>query len=284
MGEIKIYRIRPEQAGSIRGLLRPDAVEALQNELPVTALVAACDGVAAGAIAGALEEDHFRLDSIFVLQEYRRQGIGKKLLEALDEILDGEGYPIRASFSALTSEEQALKPFFAANDYEREYGAWPRFLVGTVDDIRMDFRHRRKVTSDKYKTVMFSKLAPEVVGAIEKEAEEAARPMPHGGFFSPDVLRDISACVFVNNTVQAYITLEGISGDLVEVSSLWSDLKDPRIMMDMLNEVASWAMQRLDATTRIAILAREPLTEQIAKKFIRNLDSCSYSFFKEGSQ
>ncbi|MCR5022767.1 MAG: hypothetical protein K6A90_00320 [Lachnospiraceae bacterium] len=90
--------------------------------------------------------------------------------------------------------------------------------------------------------------------------------------------RDSSFCVLINGTIKAYIAIEKMRDDMIEIPALWSALSDPRIMMIMLQEAAAKLKEKYDPDTRTAMIALNSMSDKIIKHLFPNAVPCSYSF------
>ena len=120
MSEIKAFPIREDEALKASPFFSQEVFDALKKGLPLTAFVAVKDSEAIGAVAGAIDGYIFEIWSIYVDPEYRRQGAGTALINALEELLESvtedktavAGMPIRVRYTSLTEDNRALRPFF----------------------------------------------------------------------------------------------------------------------------------------------------------------------------
>ena len=278
--DVDIYRISPKQADTLEGFMSADAINAIREGLPVTAFAAVIDGIIVGALVGVIDEECFVLDSIYVLREYRRKGIGTRLLNVLEDILEGEGYYIKASYSAIGEDEIALKSFLVRNFFVEEENNYPKYLYGTLFEAMTYDKILRSKAIDKYKISPLSQVEPKLFNAVISKANHRDIPFPKGGFYGESVVPDISMCVLDKESVKAYIIIEHMKDGMIEVSALWSSLEDPRIMMRMIMIAVTKTKEKYGDDTPIVIVALNPVSEKIAKTIIRHIRTCSYTYVK----
>ncbi|MDL2253912.1 GNAT family N-acetyltransferase [Ruminococcaceae bacterium OttesenSCG-928-I18] len=143
-GQCKIRSARPEDANALAKLMEeltglPEDGTALGEQLAKMAareeyhvLAAECDGEMAGAAMGILCENlapsctpFLLVEDVVVSSAHQRKGVGKKLMEALEEIARGEG----CVYICLVSQEKrsGAHRFYEALGYDADRG-FQKFL------------------------------------------------------------------------------------------------------------------------------------------------------------
>ncbi len=280
MDNVKIYLINtdiPEQVEKTTGLLTPEAEAAVKKKLPVTLILAALDNKAAGALAGAIDKGIFVIESLYVAPEYRRQGVGTALINKLREILLEDDMMIRAEYTKQNEDDELLSVFLRRTGFKPERIILPMYYISNVGSLDINLRDKEK---EKYREMVipFSKVPDRIIRAASANASREHQPVPEGGLLSADIDRDSSFCVLINGTVKAYIVIEKMRNDMIEIPAIWSALSDPRVMMIMLQEAAAELKKKYDPDTRTAMIALNSMSDKIIKHLFPNAVPCSYSF------
>ena len=279
MENIRIYRITREHKKEAEALLTPELSGALLEGSPITAFAAALPEGAAGALAGFVEGSTFRLEWLYVSPEYRRRGLGSALMEALGELLADEDLRISAEYTLTDADTETLRPFLLRQGFFQEEADYPRYSMGMLKDLKI----RQSIPKEalQYEVLPFSEVPKEILVSAGIEAGKQDLPLPMGGLQSPNVLKDYSFCVLLNNEVRSYATVEKAAEDLLLISSLWSGLSDPRIMMLMLSQASVLLKKAFPGGTKVALLALNGTSEKLAKKVFGFLQSATYVFSKD---
>lgn len=121
MSDIRILAAGKEQADIVAPYMGREALDALKASLPITVLAAVDKDGVMGVLAGAMDQDVFMIDSLFVDPEKRGIGAGRALIECLDGIFEEGDIAVRAEFNIENKDkvesewgvvEKNTKPFF----------------------------------------------------------------------------------------------------------------------------------------------------------------------------
>ncbi len=232
MSEILICPvITGEEAEKAGGLLSEQVVSALKKEMPVTALAAIMDNMPVGAIAGFIDEEVFEIKSLFVDQEYRRQGVGRALYEKLEELVEEEDIAIRVQYTQENRDNETLLPFFKAMGFKVDNISYPSFYIGYLEDLNVDYKLAKKVDG---RILSFSEVKRSVLNNASNVSLQAGYPVPEGGLTDLAIDRDLSYCIVKDDKVGAYITVEDLHDGLLEVPAVWSGLDNPMETLSMV--------------------------------------------------
>ena len=80
---------------------------------------------------------------------------------------------------------------------------------------------------------------------------------------------------------ELFEALEQKAEDLLLISSLWSGISDPRILMLMLLQASVLLKKAYPGSTKVALLALNETSEKLAKKVFGFLQSATYVFSKD---
>ena len=288
MGEIKIYPIGQEEAEKAGQFLVKEAEETLAKGLPLTALVAVIDGEAVGALAGAINEHIFEIWSLYVEPGHRRKGAGRALVDALEKLLESvagdktsvAGMPIRARYTSVIDDNKTLRPFFLKLGFMEDPLPHPMYYIGYLDDVKS----REKLSSRSFTKVSgiipFSKVEDRLLIDASNVSAKQGYPMPEGGLLSGRVSRELSFCTVRGGKIAAYVTVEEVDSDLVEVSALWSGLDNPVELLSMLIILIDALRKKYPSETRIAMLATNERSDKLVDYLFRYVKPCSFRMVK----
>ena len=288
MGEIKIYPIGQEEAEKAGQFLVKEAEETLAKGLPLTALVAVIDGEAVGALAGAINEHIFEIWSLYVEPGHRRKGAGRALVDALEKLLESvagdttsvAGMPIRARYTSVSDDNKTLRPFFLKLGFMEDPIPHPMYYVGYLDDLKS----REKISSRSLTRVSgivpFSQTEDKLLRLASNVSAQQGYPMPEGGLLSGSVNRDLSFCIVREGKIGAYVTVEEIEEDLLEVSALWSGLDNPMELLSMLITLIDALRKKYSPETRVAMLATNERADKLVDYLFRYVEPRSFRMVK----
>ncbi len=275
---MKILSIRPDQAEMLKSLIIPEIIEAIKKKLPVTALVAVENGKAVGAIGGAADGSVFRLMSIFVSREYRNQGIGKALISKLERIVEPTGLMIRAEYTREHSDHYTLQKFFSQCGYREDLRPIPGYYIGYVSNL---VEPRKQALLPELCSILpFSEIPDKYFEKAEKMASDAEAPIPEGGLLSEKVSRELSYAIVYQKEIKAYIAISQQDEELLTVEALYSEVKDPRIMMSMVGEAAKKMKETHKPDAKIAMLILNKESDKVMRLTLKDAAASSFTFIK----
>lgn len=111
-----------QNLGAFRSLLLPEAAAALDAGEPVPVLGLTEGEVACGAAAAWLRGGTLDVRSLYVSPDYRRQGGGRLLLEALLKLAGGQAETANVSYTSTHPDHETLPPFLAALGFVQQDG------------------------------------------------------------------------------------------------------------------------------------------------------------------
>ncbi len=299
MENIRICAITNDIADKACGLIFPEVLEALKEGLYVTAFAAVIEDIAVGGLAGVTDGGVFDIASIYVLPEYRRRGVGRALIEWLEELLtdgDDASVYIRAEYTMLDEDNKTLYPFFLALNFIEDDTGLPMYYTGLLgdlylDDIPLNKEKRVSEISDEEggsdvaltqnrlkdkKVLSFTEAGKMLLRSATAEAASGGFPLPEGGLSSERLDADLSFCVAEEEKIRAYIAVEPIEKDLIKIPALWSSLSDPRMLMTMLSYAVNAVKEKYPPQTKIVMLALNRESERIIEYLFDDPEPCSY--------
>ncbi len=288
MSEIKAFPIREDEALKASPFFSQEVFDALNKGLPLTAFVAVKDSEAMGAVAGAIDGHIFEIWSIYVDPQYRRQGAGTVLINALEELLESvtedktavAGMPIRVRYTSLTEDNRALRPFFLKLGFVEDPIPHPMYYVGFLDDIKSRDKISSRSLTRVSGIVPFSQTEDKLLRLASNVSAQQGYPMPEGGLLSGSVNRELSFCIVREGKIGAYVTLEEIDEDLVEVSALWSGLENPVELLSMLIILIDALRKKYSPETKVAMLATNGRADKLVDYLFRYVEPRSFRMVK----
>ncbi len=288
MSEIKAFPIREDEALKASPFFSQEVFDALKKGLPLTAFVAVKDSEAIGAVAGAIDGYIFEIWSIYVDPQYRRQGAGTVLINALEELLESvtedktvvAGMPIRVRYTSLTEDNRALRPFFLKLGFVEDPIPHPMYYVGYLDDIKSRDKISSRSLTRVSGIVPFSQTEDKLLKLASNVSAQQGYPMPEGGLLSGSVNRELSFCIVREGKIGAYVTVEEIDEDLVEVSALWSGLENPMELLSMLIILIDALRKKYSPETKVAMLATNDRADKLVDYLFRYVEPRSFRMVK----
>lgn len=137
MPEFKTFFVDKKNIDVVKGVFPEETVNAILEDMPVTALIAISDEMAVGFLAGVWDEYTFMLDYLFVPPEHRRQGIGKAMLRSLCSELEKKVKDVRicCEYTGLDEERETLAGFFEAEGFSSVRADYPCYYISGTGDV-----------------------------------------------------------------------------------------------------------------------------------------------------
>lgn len=262
---MNIIPVNKNNATTVEPLLPGEVVRAIEKGLPVTAYAAVEDGMAVGALSGAIDEEEFELISIYVHPDYRGRGAGTALLERLTELLEGEDIPIRAEYTEQHEDDALLEFFLTKRGFEPEEEKLPCWYVGSLADLNAEYRMEQGAAELK---------------AVSEVPEEIADRAFNGGLSGKRLDRECSSCIVSGDTVTAYISVEPVREGLIKIPMLYSSHPDPRAMMSMVTRTAGKLKEKYPPETEIAMLVTAEASQKLIKKVFSRVENRTRVYYR----
>lgn len=270
---MKIISVRTEDAKAASPLLPQEVTEALKADLPVTAFVAVEGNLAVGTIAGAVDEGVFELVSIYVHPDHRGRGVGTALFDRLNALLEGEGMPIRAEFTAQDEEDELLEMFLRDRGFEEDEEMPPCWNVGYLRDLSVHDPLSSAGTAD---IRSFDDVPEDILRAASRQDIY----IPEGGLASPAIDRRLSSLTLLEGRIAAYLAVEVQSDDLINISGLYSSLADPRLTFKMISRTAMELVKSFSPDTKIAMLSAGNTAQKLIEKLFYITENRTKRFYR----
>ena len=277
--EIRIFTITEEQKEDAAKLMIPEMGRALLNGAPVTALAAVCDDVAVGVLAGAvIRKKAFVIRSIYVHPDYRRRGVGRKLIETLSGVLRDMSLEIRADYTLQSEDNRCLEPFLLGIGFRREPFAYPSYCILDLKDSKMG---EGAQALGNMRVFSFAEVSERMLRKADLEGEEKHRPLPEGGLLSERILKDYSYCVVSEEGIHAYFTVEKAQENMFHISAVWTELKKGALVRGMITAAIHKLLRDFGEDVRAAVAVNNETGLRVVQMMGSNVMTCSRRFVKE---
>ncbi len=260
MTDIKIMAAGKEQADIVAPYMTGETSEALKTGIPLTVLAAVDKDGVMGVLAGVLDQEVFRIDSLFVDPDKRRLGAGRALIESLDRIFPEGDRAVRAEFNIETEDNGTLEGFLRAMDFEEEDIDYPVYYLSYVRD---------------FYSAAGSKPENAEIRSFADTGEKLLK-----GLVSEKTDRDSSFCILKDGKLAAFIVVEQVDDELIKIAALYSSLNDPRETISMINCAGEALKKNYELFTRVAMLAVNPTSKKVVEYFFDDPEPVSRSFIK----
>ena len=267
---MRLFSIKIGQAKEAKSLLLPDTVKAIEKGLPVTAIIAEEDERAVGAAAGIADGDVFRLLSIYVEPEYRKRGIGRALLEKLEEIVAVTGRLIRAEYTAAGEDLEALAPFFLHLGYRDDAQNRPGYYIGKIGNLTED--ETIPDLPENFSLSFLDDIGEKTLSDFQKTTEI--------DFTAGTVLKDVSCAVLMEGTIKAYIVVERVEKKILKVEEIDSEISDHRMLSALVLKTCRKLKKKFDPEVKLVVLVLGDKPSRTLRSVMGDAASCSYSFIK----
>jgi len=276
MSDIKILAAGKEQADIVSPFIGKDALNALKASLPITVLAAVDKDGVMGVLAGAMDQDVFMIDSLFVDPGKRRLGAGRALIECLDGIFPEGNIAVRVEFNIENKDNETLPGFLRAMYFEEEDIDYPMYYLGSIRDLRTASAKK----PEKAEIRSFSDTDEKLLKAVAAKSVSEGNPLPEGGLLSKKTDTESSFCIIEDGKISAYVVVENVDDELLKIAALYSSADDPRETIYMINCMVETIKGKYYSGDRVAMLALSPLSKKVIDFFFEETVPVSRSFIK----
>lgn len=267
---MEIYALDSTNVEDFAPLLTPLAVEGIKAGKDTQGFVVKEGSHHVGALAGGFtDEGIYEISSLFVLPDFRKQGVGELLLDTLYHVLEGIPAEVRVSFASVDEDDKALEEFLDHEGFD-EY----RESDEQTYRVSLASLANTKLKEEKPKVVYpsFAEVPKKVFTAFEKEAGEKAAflPMPEGGFLAKEVDSECSTAIVKDGKLKAYAVIEKLPEDALMLSSLYvSEEEKPTSLLRLLRCTLGKLLETYEEDTEIYL----PTSTEDSEEMITTLFS-----------
>ena len=280
MSEIQIVAVTEEQYGNAAVMMLPEVAELLSNGMPMTVLAAVTENIAVGVLAGMVDSEtrSFIISSLYVHPDYRRSGAGRELVWRLEDILDeaDEQLVIRAEYTLQDPDNLTLKPFFTEMGFRQEKVNFPAYYVTEVEDIRINESGDER--DDQIHS--FDSVPDMLLKAAANRSISDGLTLPEGGLTAENIDRETSYCVLDKEAVNAFMAVENMDEELLRIPALWSELKNPKEMIKMIESSLKTIKEKYPPEVKTAMLATNATSYKLIQYLFKGADPITYIFVR----
>lgn len=278
---MEIYALDNTNIDSFEFLVTPPAAEALRRGDAHGFCVREEDQHVGALVGRFTGQGEYEILSLFVLPEFRRQGVGELLLETLQEVLAEYDANVSITFACLSNTDKELKHFLESQDFEEHRSLDSHLFATTVEEL---MNSKLKSTKSKVEYPCFAELNNKQLSALEELSGEGFIPKPLRGFSSDRIEAEMSTAIFKGKTPIAYAAVERENDDMLMLTSLYvNDPDSPSTLLKLLRCVLNRVNEKYTEDTVILLPAvTEESEEMFTTLFDENtqLDDVMYTFRK----
>lgn len=249
---MNVYALDSTNIDSFEHLADPISAQAVRSGAAQGFCVETDDCHAGALIGRFIDTGEYEILSLFVLPEYRRQGVGELLLETLADVIGEYDANVNITFSAMTEDDKELIAFLDDQGFEEYSDAESHLFAVKLGDFMETKLNKGKMNVD-YPT--FADLSEKQLAALDKVDGDKFVPKPTGGFSSERILPEVSTAVLKGDTPVAYAVVEKEDENTLILSSLYVDDEENTTLLRLLRCVMKRLNENYPPETVILLLA-----------------------------
>ena len=271
--------ISAEQLPLFSLFLVPQVVEAMKCEEPITALGIAKDKVACGALAGYIDEEYFRIVSLYVAPDYRRQGGATTLLDGLKRILFkySDIEKIVIDYTVTHEEHEMITSFLIAYGFNEESDDGITLYRFPLEKILHSPLFTSTVGESDH-IMSFSQISDIVLRTAEKTASVQDVPLPEASLTSNEIEKELSHAYIKNGEIEAFVVFDHSYGDMLTLSCAWVDEAHPSILAVLLRKAIQRAKDLYPADTIIVVQAIHKSSANLILSLVPEAERFSFTY------
>ena len=261
---MEVRVLERENAKFYSGLFLPQVAEEIENSEETLSLILQSGRIAVGALAGKLEEDSFVITSLYVAENYRREGGATLLFETLKEAVSSLVTNIKIHY--LEQEEDGLEAYLDVCGFEEEITdtRFYRIFLEEIEGIPLfqkDYRSSEHISS-------FSGLKERDLEWLSHLAEKQNSLLPPGGFLNSAIDKNLSIIYQRENEIMGYLLFDEKEGSELMLSALWADPKNPAVAVILLREAKKKMEETGKEVSSVLTEAVNERSEALLKKLL----------------
>ena len=247
---MNVYALDSSNIDSFEHLADPISAEAVRSGV-AHGFCVKTDDCHAGALIGRFTDTgEYEILSLYVLPEYRRQGVGELLLDTLAEAIGEYDANVSITFIARSEEDKELMSFLEDQGFE-EYSDAESHLFGVTIGELMETKLNKGNLNVDYPT--FADLSEQQLALLENASDDRFVPRPDGGFTSKKIETDVSIAVLKGDTPVAYAVVEKEDDNTLVLSSLYVHDEENTTLLRLLRCVMKRLNEKYSSDTVILI-------------------------------
>jgi GNAT superfamily N-acetyltransferase len=279
---MELGHIVANNLSAYRSLLLPQAARAIERGEALTAVGVAEGDLACGALAGFLEEDCFRIASLYMAPDYRRKGGGRLMLDALADILNGlpGAGAMRADYAATEPEHDTLEPFFERMGFSPTAGRGRDVYFFTLGQATASSLFAGDAPGSA-NILPFSKIPNFCLAKAALRAGELGVPMSGATLTGAGIDRDISVALMQDKDVIAFLAFDRSFGGRLTVGGAWTAVGAGLMAMPaMLRGAFRLAMGKFPPETEMAAQAVTDIAARMIHAIVPDARPVSRSYYR----
>ncbi|MCR5097311.1 MAG: GNAT family N-acetyltransferase [Lachnospiraceae bacterium] len=244
-----ICLITPENMSHFTPFLLSNARVLIGAGEPVVGLGYVKDDTACAAVCGYVVGQHFEIISFYVAPDFRRQGIGRALLDALVEMTAPFAGMISVDLVISAEEHEVLCEMLEKYGFSRVLDAGRSVYGTTIGKLLDSGLFMRDYGDDLLPS--FSEVDDNILADAQRQAQKMGLPIPEKGFLSPTVDKKSSIIYTQSDGLKAYIAIEKTGDGSLLVSGVANCMNTPTYLMKALHDAVMRAMDIYPDETRV---------------------------------
>lgn len=247
---MEVYAIDEENIDDFGFLFNDDAIRSIKSGIGVAFVVEKDERYVGGLCGKFVSPGDYRILSIYVLPEYRRQGVGSFMMETLSNVLPDKDMVLSIKFVAIGEDRNTLNAFFEETGFESLGGIRNVVCYSTVSKLaNVKLKAGKKDSRYMLFRDMPSRYFKEFNASISGFA-----PLPEGGFDAPSIVKDVSiGFVDENRLLGVAICEQKDEGNIIFSSLCIREEATMVVLSGLLARLKSEVQKKYDGDTGIFI-------------------------------
>ena len=246
------------------GLFLPQVAEEIENSEETLSLILQSGRIAVGALAGKLEEDSFVITSLYVAENYRREGGATLLFETLKDAVSPLVRNIKIHY--LEQEEDGLEDYLDVCGFEEEITdtRFYRIFLEEIEEMPLF----QKAYQPSQHICSLSEIKETDLEWLNHIAEKQNSLLPPGGFLNAAIDKKLSIIYQKENEITGYLLFDKKEGRELMLSALWADPKNPAVAVILLREAKKKIEERGKEVSSVLTETVNEKSEALLKKLL----------------
>ena len=247
---MNVHALDNTNIDSFRHLADPVSVEAIKQGT-AHGFCVETDDCHVGALIGRFTDPgEYEILSIYVLPEYRKQGVGEFMLDTLAEVIGDLDANVSITFVCRFEDDKDLVTFLEEQEFEEYQSDESHMFAVTIGELLETKLNKSNLNVD-YPT--FADLSKKQLECLSKTKGNKFVPKPAGGFASKLIETEVSTAVLKGDDPVAYATVERVDDSTVMLSNLYVNDEENTTLLRLLRCVMRRLKENYSPDTVILI-------------------------------
>lgn len=277
---MQIGYISKNELPVFENLLSSDVVQSIKKNMAVTALGISVEGMAIGAIAGYIDDEIFKIMSLFISPDYRRRGYATSLIKELRLLLKlySDIKDMELSFTVSHKEHELFITFLEKFGFIKESNFGRNLYMLSMEKLIQSSlaKEGKLITSREF--LPFGEISELQLYELSKKAELHNVPLPVKTLTDPSILRDISFVHRKDGIIDAFITFNYLFGNKLTLSCVWIDSDSAAVLPLLLQRALKIIMENYSQEEVVFIQTVNDSSTRLLKKLFPECVSVSYTY------